>query len=338
MGEDVRTKFRYPRYNHRDIPEGTKGFIRDLEKELNSFFHGDFYIEAGLIVKENITVIETPGGITDLTADRALESDSDGNLVVSDITSTELGYLDGASSNIQDQIDAISFTTELSEDTSPVLGGNLDIDVYEIGGYTASLAVVTNVSGQLSVSDITATELGYLDGVTSNIQDQIDAAGGGIENVVEDTTPELGGELDLGAYWIEDTGSKLKLVLNYDGVLVKALTDNAASYVGWEVQPDPASVGIKCELFVPVNPTSTAHCILKYTPDDSDSELRIQHATEGGIRIATSSNDQIGFFGVTPVVQRSTVSDPSGGSTIDAEARTAINAIIDALQDLGLMA
>jgi hypothetical protein len=33
-----------------------------------------------------------------------------------------------------------------------------------------------------------------------------------------------------------------------------------------------------------------------------------------------------------------TVTDPTGGLTVDAEARTAINAIIDRLQELGLIA
>ncbi len=42
------------------------------------------------------------------TADRAVETDGSGNLVVSDITSTELGYLDGVTSNIQTQLDAKS--------------------------------------------------------------------------------------------------------------------------------------------------------------------------------------------------------------------------------------
>ncbi len=46
---------------------------------------------------------------SDLTASRALISNSSGKVAASDITSTELGYLDGASSNIQAQLD--SFTT-----------------------------------------------------------------------------------------------------------------------------------------------------------------------------------------------------------------------------------
>lgn len=45
-------------------------------------------------------------------------------------------------------------------------------------------------------------------------------------------------------------------------------------------------------------------------------------------------------FGVSlaPVAQQATISDPSGGATQDAEARTAINAIIDRLQAFGFIA
>jgi hypothetical protein len=51
-----------------------------------------------------------------------------------------------------------------------------------------------------------------------------------------------------------------------------------------------------------------------------------------------ATTDLIGFYGVTPVDQPATVADPAGGSVIDTEARTAINAIIDRLQELGLIA
>lgn len=43
-----------------------------------------------------------------LTANRAVISNSSGKIAVSDVTATELGYLDGAKSNIQKQIDDIS--------------------------------------------------------------------------------------------------------------------------------------------------------------------------------------------------------------------------------------
>ena len=40
-----------------------------------------------------------------LTTSRALVSDRSGDVSVSDVTSTEIGHLDGVSSNIQTQLD-----------------------------------------------------------------------------------------------------------------------------------------------------------------------------------------------------------------------------------------
>jgi hypothetical protein len=57
-----------------------------------------------------------------------------------------------------------------------------------------------------------------------------------------------------------------------------------------------------------------------------------------GLRIGSASTSLLGFYGATPVDKPDTVADPSGGGTIDTEARTAINALIDRLQELGLIA
>ena len=98
----------------------------------------------------------------DLTASRALYSNGSGDVTVSDVTSTELGYLDGVSSNIQTQLDAKQAT---------ITGSATTIDTESL---TASRAVISNSSQKIAVSDVTSTELGYLDGVTSAIQTQMD--------------------------------------------------------------------------------------------------------------------------------------------------------------------
>ncbi len=98
----------------------------------------------------------------DLTASRALVSDGSGDVSVSAVTSTEVGYLDGVSSNIQTQLDAKQAT---------ITGSATTIDTESL---TASRAVISNSSQKIAVSDVTDTELGYLDGVTSAIQTQMD--------------------------------------------------------------------------------------------------------------------------------------------------------------------
>lgn len=59
---------------------------------------------------------------------------------------------------------------------------------------------------------------------------------------------------------------------------------------------------------------------------------------KNGTKFGTSTSDKIAFFGGTPVDQPAAVSDPSGGATVDSQARTAIIAVIDRLQELDLIA
>lgn len=70
-----------------------------------------------------------------------------------------------------------------------------------IGGYTASRALVTNSSGVVTESAVTSTELGYLDGVTSAIQTQLNgkaAASHGTHVSFSTTAPKAAGTAAVG--------------------------------------------------------------------------------------------------------------------------------------------
>ena len=120
----------------------------------------------------------------DLTVSRALVSSDSGKVAVSDVTSTELGHLDGVTSAVQTQINdletrrnanvtvAASNNAALeSRRTANIAGAVSTITTSDL---TASRAMVTNSSGKVAVSAVTATEIGHLDGVSSAIQTQID--------------------------------------------------------------------------------------------------------------------------------------------------------------------
>lgn len=102
---------------------------------------------------------------------------------------TDIAVADGGTgaSNAAGAKSNLGFMTDVSDDATPSLGGNLDVGLNAITGYTASRALETNVGGDIIVSAITSTELGYLDTVSSNIQTQIDgkigAAGVTYENL-----------------------------------------------------------------------------------------------------------------------------------------------------------
>ncbi len=62
-------------------------------------------------------------------------------------------------------------------------------------------------------------------------------------------------------------------------------------------------------------------------------------AEREGLRIrGNGSAPAIGFLGATPQARIAHVADPSGGATVDAEARTAINSILSTLELFGLHA
>ncbi len=116
---------------------------------------------------------------SNLTVSRALVSDTSGKVAVSAVTSTELGYVDGVTSNIQTQLNAKQAT---------IAGGATTITTSNL---TTSRALVSSTSGKVAVSAVTSTELGYLDGVTSNIQTQLDSKVSGIYDVVIRTQTEF---------------------------------------------------------------------------------------------------------------------------------------------------
>jgi len=56
-----------------------------------------------------------------------------------------------------------------------------------------------------------------------------------------------------------------------------------------------------------------------------------------GTKIGTSDTEKLGFYGTAPVAQQATISDPSGGLTVDSAARSAVETIIDRLQAIGII-
>ena len=91
---------------------------------------------------------------------------------------TSVGTLQTSVNNVQ---------TALTSKQDTVVGGASTITEDNL---TASRALVSNSSGKVAVSNVTSTELGYLDGVTSNVQTQLNNK---LENIPIATSTTLGG-------------------------------------------------------------------------------------------------------------------------------------------------
>lgn len=155
----------------------------------------------------------TGGDIGGFTINRAIVSDGTGYLAAATTTATEIGYVNGVTSAIQTQLnnrvtnpmtttgDVMYASTTATPAVVSRLGigssGNVfvvagglptwntianasitaaaAIDVNKLAALTASRAIVSDGSGFISAATTTATEIGYVNGVTSSIQTQLNS-------------------------------------------------------------------------------------------------------------------------------------------------------------------
>jgi hypothetical protein len=110
-------------------------------------------VQAQLNTKASVT--------TPLAASRALISDAAGNVVVSSTPSANLAFVDNVTSDIQTQLNALQITGAASS--------------IQTANVSPDRVLVSNAAGKVVASSVTQTELGTLQGVTSNVQAQLNA-------------------------------------------------------------------------------------------------------------------------------------------------------------------
>lgn len=126
-----------------------------------------------------ITGAATTVASSNLTASRALVSNSSGKIAVSAVTSTELGYLDGVTSNVQTQLDSISSTASTAStnassalSTANTASTNASTALTTANSKASKPIIATSVSPTWA-SDTTYSDYGYkgtiaITGVTSS--------------------------------------------------------------------------------------------------------------------------------------------------------------------------
>lgn len=100
---------------------------------------------------------KAPTNSPTFTGTVALPSDTS----IGNVSATEIAYLDNVSSNIQTQIDAKLASTTAATTYAPLAN--------------ATLTGTVSLPADTSIGNVSATEIGYVDGVTSGIQSQLDA-------------------------------------------------------------------------------------------------------------------------------------------------------------------
>lgn len=153
-----------------------------------SHSHAEFASLAGDIATKQATITGAASSVTsaNLAVSSALVSDASGKIAASStVSATELGYLDGVNSGIQGQLN------DKAPKASPALTGTATAVNLTVSG-TTSLASTT------SIGNVDSTEIGYLNGVTSAIQDQFTTAATNLSNGLATKPTQLLGNKATG--------------------------------------------------------------------------------------------------------------------------------------------
>lgn len=223
---------------------------------------------------------------SNLTASRALISDSSGKVAVSAVTSTELGYLDGVTSAIQ---------TQLNGKQATITGAATTVTSSDL---TASRALISNSSGKIVVSAVTSTELGYLDGVTSAIQTQLNGKAPSSHNHSGDS---------LNPASIEFKGSS-----SHGGYIDFHYGQSTADYTSRIIEDASGKLSITASSGVYINGSKAATASdLAGKSDTGHGHIYLTANTDNR-SVNTTPNDYNGVFKISGLKQNASIGLSSG--------------------------
>ena len=219
-----------------------------------------------------ITGAATTITTSNLTTSRALNSDSSGKVAISTTTSTELGYVSGVTSSIQTQLDDKQAT--ITGAATTITNSNLAL----------SRAVVSDASGKIDASATTSTEIGYVSGVTSAIQTQLNGKQATITGGASTITTA---NLSVDKALVSDAGGK---------VAVSATTSAELDFLSGVTSSVQSQLNSK-------EPTITG-AATTITTSNLTASRALTSDVDGKVAVSASTNTELGFLsGVTSSVQ-----------------------------------
>jgi len=133
------------------------------------------------------------------------------NQVTSSTTTNITGILKGNGSTVSSAVAGTDYQEPITGAATTITNSNL----------TGSRAIVSNSSGKIAVSTVTSTELGYLSGVTSGLQNQIDGKEPSITGSTADKVLNGAKEfVSLSTSMISDFLSVVKNAISATGAII----------------------------------------------------------------------------------------------------------------------
>lgn len=238
-----------------------------------------------------IQAIATSEGGGALVASKATATDASANLVSSTTTSAELAFVHGVTSAIQTQITSVVNSDALKAPlASPTFTG------------TVVLPSTT------SIGTVSSTEIGYVDGVTSTIQGQIDAK-------APLASPTFTGTVNAAA--IISSGN---ISAKQESVTVQTLTSGAT--INWDLNSGSAAkvtlnTGVGTQNVAnPTNMVAGTYPTILFTQDGTglvvvtwDAAFKFTAGTPPVITVTANKSSLVTFFcdGTTMWYQSSTL-------------------------------
>ena len=243
-----------------------------------------------------VAVTSATAGITDVVDDSTPQLggnlDMNGNNV-GGVTPTEMGYVSGVTSAIQTQLNAKQAT---------ITGSATTIDTESL---TASRAVISNGSQKIAVSAVTDTELGYVSGVTSAIQTQLNAKQATITGSATTIDTE-----DL-------TASRAVISNGSQKIAVSAVTDTELGYLSGVTSAVQTQLGTKQTALASVDMNGTELIL------DEDADTSIHASSDDQIDIKLAGADDFQFTANNfTVLSGSTLTIASGATITNAGTAT----------------
>lgn len=182
-------------------------------------------------------------------------ADREGGIVYDSTTNT-VKFCDGSSwANIGGGLD------DVADDATPQLGGDLDVDGNSIiSTSNGDIAITPNGTGSIVLDGLNWPQA---DGSSNQVL-KTDGAGqlswtantgSGLADIVDDTTPQLGGDLDVNGNGITFTGATVTDVTGADTLLVSGTAGTSGNLAEWNGDGDLVDSSVTADDVVISDPT-----------------------------------------------------------------------------------